>query len=336
MTTLTKTIAVIGAGSWGTALAILLANNGYAIKLWSHEAHHVNDMRATRVNNLFLPGIQLPDNIELYDNLAETIKDIEDILIVVPSHAFRSVVTEIKPNLAANAKIAWGTKGMDTSSGELFDQIAAKILGPTHPIAILSGPSFALDVAAGLPAAVTIASPDASFAEDLAAKFNAPNFRVYTSTDMTGVELCGVVKNILAIAAGISDGLGLGASALSGLITRGLAEMQRLGVALGAKPETFLGLAGVGDLILTCTDDKSRNRRFGKAIASGKTNDEAVKQIGQVVEGVYNLKAIYTLIQKMNINMPITEEVYRVVCEGLSPQTAVENLFARKPKAEGK
>lgn len=334
MTSPTNTIAVLGAGSWGTALAILLANNGHPIRLWSNETKDIDEMQTTGCNQRYLPDIKLPNTIELFKDLPSTLENIEDILIVVPSHAFRSVLTEIQPLLSPKAKIVWGTKGMDTKTGKLLDQIANEILGTQHLIAVLSGPSFALDVSIGLPAAVTIASPNEDFAEYLANKFNASNFRVYTSQDITGVEICGVVKNVLAIAAGISDGLGLGASALSALITRGLAEMQRLGLALGAKPETFLGLAGVGDLILTSTDDKSRNRRFGKALALGKTNEEAAKEIGQVVEGIHNLKAIYTLIQKLNISMPITEQVYQVAFEGLSPQVAVRNLFDREVKAE--
>lgn len=330
-----KTIAVLGAGSWGTALAILLANHHQHVKLWSHESDHVAEMQATRSNQRFLPGFPLPAHIELFSELSAAVKDVEDILIVVPSLAFRSLLLSLKPFISTHTRLVWGTKGMDTTTGHLLDEVAREILGKNHPLAILSGPSFALDVAANLPAAVTIASHDKHFSHALALRFNSSTFRVYTTQDMVGVEICGVVKNILAIAAGISDGLGLGASAQSALITRGLAEMQRLGLALGAKPGTFLSLAGIGDLILTCTDDKSRNRRFGKAIAAGKTQAEAITEIGQAVEGMYNLKAIHDLIQKKHVSMPITEQIYQVIYEGLPPRVAVQNLFAREIKEDG-
>ncbi|MDF3054670.1 MAG: NAD(P)H-dependent glycerol-3-phosphate dehydrogenase [Gammaproteobacteria bacterium] len=331
---MTDTMAVLGAGSWGTALAILLARNGLSVKLWGHDLQHIQEMQATGTNQRYLPGISLPSNLQLCHDLSLTVKDVQDILIVVPSRAFKSLLLSVKTHLSSHTRIVWGTKGMDTSTGHFLDQVAGDILGAQHALAVLSGPSFALDVSSGLPAAVTIASTNTVFAKSLAKKFTGPTFRVYTSQDVIGVEVCGVVKNILAIAAGISDGLGLGTSAQSALITRGLTEMKRLGMALGAKSETFIGLAGVGDLVLTCTDDKSRNRRFGKALALGKTNEQAAKEIGQVVEGIHNLRAIHDLIQKIHISMPITEQVYQVAFKGLSPQAAVQALFARKTKPE--
>ena len=328
-----KPIAVLGAGSWGTALAILLANNGQAVKLWGHDPQHIQQMARDRTNARYLPHISLPASLELFDDISKALSHTQDVLSVIPSRVFVDVLTEIKPHLLPTARLVWGTKGL-TRERELLHVAAARILGESHALAALSGPSFAAEVAKGLPTAVTIATTDHLFARDLTARFNSNCFRVYTTSDITGVEVCGVVKNILAIAAGIVDGLHLGANALSALITRGLVEMKRLGMALGGKPETFTGLAGLGDLVLTCTDNQSRNRRFGRAIGEGKTADEALKEIGQAVEGYHNLAATYELAQQLGVDMPITTQVYHIIFEKKSPSLAIQTLLSREPKGE--
>ncbi|HVV69570.1 MAG TPA: NAD(P)H-dependent glycerol-3-phosphate dehydrogenase [Gammaproteobacteria bacterium] len=327
-------IAVLGAGSWGTALAVLLAENGYEVRLWSYDPEQVAQMRKIRCNAYYLPEITFPDNLEVFDDLPATLNQIQDILIVVPSHAFQGLLQRLKPELSVGSRLVWGTKGLDPQSGQLLHTIAQETLGIELPTAVLSGPSFAREVALKKPTAVTIATTDSAWAEALTARLNNSYFRVYTTSDIVGVEVCGAVKNILAIAAGVVDGLQLGINALSALVTRGLAEMQRLGIALGGKPQTFLGLAGVGDLMLTCADNQSRNRRFGAAIARGKTEDQAIAEIGQVVEGASNLKAVYRLAQQLQVEMPITEQIYEVLYQGLPVQAAIENLFSRQPRSE--
>lgn len=326
-------IAVLGAGSWGTALAILLANNGQRVKLWGYDSSQVEQMARDRTNARYLPNIPLPPSLQLSSDLAETLADTQDVLLVVPSYAFTEVLIQAKPHLLPTARLVWGTKGL-TVDRELLHIAAARILDAAHPLAVLSGPSFASEVARGLPTAVTVAATDPAFASDLITRFNSNYFRVYTVHDITGVEVCGVVKNILAIAAGIVDGLHLGANATGALITRGLAEMKRLGIALGGHPETFTGLAGLGDLVLTCTGGQSRNRRFGYALGEGKTAEAALKEIGQAVEGYRNLEAAYQLAQELKVSMPITEQVYQIVFENKSPKTAVQALFSREPKNE--
>ncbi len=326
-------IAVLGSGSWGTALAILLANNGQQVRLWGHNPQHVAQMQQAGCNDQYLPGIAFPANLQLFANLSVALAGVQDILIVVPSHAFQQLLLQIKPELSANSRVAWGTKGLDPESGRLLHVLTKDLLGKL-PTAVLSGPSFAREVALKRPTAVTVASTDPQFASALTARCNNAYFRVYTTQDIIGVEVCGVVKNILAIAAGVVDGLQLGINALSALITRGLAEMQRLGTTMGGQPQTFMGLAGVGDLVLTCTDNQSRNRRFGKAIASGNSQSNAIAEIGQVVEGVHNLKAVHQLAQHLGVEMPIIEQIYQVIFEGLPVQAAIQNLFAREPKSE--
>jgi len=330
---LQEPIAVLGAGSWGTALAILLANNGQPVRLWGHDAQHMADMAELRNNPRYLPGIAFPASLQLVTRLDTALQDVRDVLIVVPSTVFATVLTKLKPLLTPQARIAWATKGLSTDH-RLLHQVASDLLGPTHSLAILSGPSFAREVALGLPTAITAAATDPAFAQDLVTRFSNHYFRVYLSNDLTGIEICGVVKNILAIAAGISDGLHLGANALSALITRGLTEMQRLGLALGGQPATFIGLAGLGDLVLSCTDNQSRNRRFGQAIAQGKNREQALLSIGQAVEGCVNLPIIYELAQQRGVEMPIIEQVYRVVYQGCSPQDAIHSLLQRQPRQE--
>lgn len=332
--TVNSPIAVLGAGSFGTALAILLAKNGQSVRLWGHEPNHVKELQARQSNERYLPGIALPNAISLYTELAATLQDIQDILIVVPSKAFADVLKQIKPLVDQQVRLVWGTKGLDPQSGDLLHTVVSDIFGEQTPLAAIAGPSIAKEVALGLPTAVTAATNNDLFAQDLVKRFMNNTFRVYTTSDVIGVEICGLVKNILAIATGIVDGLKLGSNAVSAFITRGLAEMTRLGLALGSMPQTFMGLAGVGDLILTCTSSQSRNRRFGAAIVAGKSIEQALQEINQVVEGLSNLKSVLQLAKKHGVDMPITQQVYRVLFEGLSPQLAMATLFARDPKSE--
>jgi glycerol-3-phosphate dehydrogenase (NAD(P)+) len=329
-----STIAVLGAGSWGTALAVLLARNGHAVTLWGHDAAHMARVAHDRGNSAFLPGIPFPDNLSVSDDLQSLASSAQRFLLVVPSHAFRSVLTAVQPHMSRDAVVAWATKGLDTGTGKLLSQVGDEILGVATASGIVSGPTFAKEVANGLPTAVTVASADMAVAEDIAQWLRNDRVRVYTSQDRVGVELGGAVKNIMAIATGISDGLGFGANARAALITRGLAEMQRLGAAMGARPETFMGLAGLGDLVLTCTDDQSRNRRVGLALGKGRPLKLALADLGQVAEGVTTAREVHALAQRLNVDMPITEQVYRVLWESLSPQQAVEALLRREPRQE--
>ena len=291
-------------------------------------------MVTDRENKRYLPDVAFPDNLTAYPDLGECLDGVRDILIVVPSHGLRSTLTRIKPMLGPDSRICWATKGFELSTGKLPHQVAAEVLGDDIPVAVLSGPTFAKEVGAGLPTAMTIASPDEEFARSLAETISSDNFRAYTSDDMIGVEVGGAVKNALAIGAGMSDGLGFGANTRIALINRGLVELMRLGVALGAKQETFMGLAGMGDLVLTCTDNLSRNRRMGLALASGKTVEEAQEEIQQVVEGVKAAKAVHEVSEELGIEMPIVNQVYRILYEGLTPREAVEALMSRELKPE--
>jgi len=332
MASLTHPIAVLGAGSWGTALAIQLARNGNDTRLWGHDPGQIASMRELAENRRYLPGHPLPDGLHLYDELS-CLDGVQDLLIVVPSHAFRETLQAIKPRLRDGCRISWATKGLEPDSHKLLHQMVLEELGE-RPMAVISGPTFAREVAEGLPTAVTVASNDEFFAMDLARRLHGANFRAYTSEDITGVEIGGAVKNVLAIAAGIADGLGYGANTRSALITRGLAEMMRLGVALGGKQETFMGLAGLGDLVLTCTDNQSRNRRFGLALGQGKSAEQALVEIDQVVEGIQTANEIHALAGKHRVEMPITEHVFRVLHDGMSAREAVVSLLNRDLKPE--
>lgn len=327
-------ITILGAGSWGTALAIVLAQNGQPTRLWGHDPDHIAKIKISGINDPYLPGIKLPENLVLYDRLDQALEGVKDILIAVPSHAFAETLIAVKSLAAPDLRIAWGTKGCDPHSLKLLDATVADIFHPCQPMAVLAGPSFAKEVADGLPTAVTAASNSRPFAHDLVTRFHNHYFRVYTSDDIIGAEVGGLVKNTLAIAAGIVDGLHLGGNALSAMITRGLTEMTRLAVALGGKPKTIIGLAGLGDLILTCTGNQSRNRRFGVAIAQGKTLEQAKQEIGKVIEGLANLKSAHRLREILKISMPITEQVYKIVYENTPPISAVNALFARNPRKE--
>ncbi len=286
------------------------------------------------MNTRYLPGAGFPDNLRSLSDMSACLDSVRDVLVSVPSHALRETLTAIKPFLATGARVCWASKGFELETGKLPHQVAREVLGEDRPMAVLSGPTFAKEVGAGLPTAMTIASNDTAFAEELAANLSGDNFRAYTSDDIVGVEVGGAVKNILAIGAGISDGLGFGANSRVALVTRGLVEMTRLGVALGAKKDTFMGLAGMGDLVLTCTDDQSRNRRMGLALASGKSVAEAAAEIRQVVEGVKAAKAVHDVAQKLGIEMPICHQVYRILYEGVAPLEAVGTLMRRQIRPE--
>jgi glycerol-3-phosphate dehydrogenase (NAD(P)+) len=326
--------AILGAGSWGTALAMLLADNGYSVNLWAHRAEHADAMNQQRSNERYLPGITFPDNLKVSADLQQVVTQADTVLIVVPSHAFRETLCAIKPFLKTNHRIAWGTKGLEPDSQKLLHQQAVEELDKDFSLAVVSGPTFAKEVAMKQPGAVTVASNNKQFANDMALALHNDHFRAYTSEDIVGVEIGGAVKNVMAIAAGVADGLGFGANTNAALIARGLAEISRLGVALGGQQETFIGLTGLGDLVLTCTDNQSRNRRFGMAMGKGENREQAIADIGQVVEGIATAKEVYGLAREMNVDMPITEQVYKVLYEGVSPREAVHSLFNREPKPE--
>lgn len=327
-------VAVLGAGSWGTALAIQFARSGRPTRLWGRDRARQADMARERRNGRYLAAGTFPPALEVEPDLAQALHGVQDVLIAVPSHAFRAVLEEIKPLLAPQMRLAWATKGFELPSGLLPHQVARAVLGPHRDLAVLSGPTFAREVGAGLPTAMTIASSDAGFARTLAQDLSSAQFRAYTSTDIVGVEVGGAVKNVLAVGAGLSDGLGFGANTRVALITRGLAEMMRLGVALGAQRDTFMGLAGLGDLVLTCTDDQSRNRRFGLELAAGKTPEQALAHIGQVVEGYPAAKALHAVAAGAGVEMPLCEGVYQVLYESVPAREAVRMLMTRPIKSE--
>jgi len=327
-------VAVLGAGSWGTALAIQLARSGHPTRFWGRNREALAAMAASRRNDRYLSSAEFPASLLIEPDLAAALAGARDVLIAVPSHAFRPLLLQMQPHLTPDTRLAWATKGFELDTGLLPHQVAREVLGSNRAVAVLSGPTFAREVGAGLPTAMTIASSDAHFAKALAHALSSANFRAYTSTDITGVEVGGAVKNVLAVGAGLSDGLGFGANTRVALITRGLAEMMRLGVAAGAHRDTFMGLAGLGDLVLTCTDNQSRNRRFGLALAAGRTAQQALAEIGQVVEGYTAAKATYAVAKRMNVEMPLCTGVYRVLYEGVPPREAVRELMTRPIKSE--
>ena len=328
-------VAVIGAGSWGTALALQLARCGSDVRLGGVlELDLLEAMARDGENARYLPGAAFPSNLTANPDLEACLDGVRDVLVVVPSHGLRDTLTKIKPMLSLDSRVCWATKGFELHSGKLPHQVAAEVLGPERSMAVLSGPTFAKEVGDGLPTAMTIAANDDDFAQELAKALSSDNFRAYTSDDMIGVEVGGAVKNVLAIAAGMSDGLGFGANTRIALITRGLVELMRLGVALGAKEETFMGLACMGDLVLTCTDNLSRNRRMGLALASGMSIEEAKEEIQQVVEGVLAAEAVKEVADDLGIEMPICQQVYQILYEGTSPREAVQALMGRALKPE--
>ncbi len=331
---MSSTISILGAGSWGTALAIQAARNGCRTMLWGHNPSHIACLSKDKKNNHYLPGLSFPTSLSVTDNLETAINFSNIILLSIPSHAFKNTLIQLKPFLNHKTQIAWATKGFNTDDGLLLSQVVEQELSKQIHTAILSGPTFAEEVAKGLPTAITIASETPDFSRQLANLLHNQCFRTYTSQDIIGVQVGGAIKNVLAIAAGIADGLGFGANTRAALITRGLQEIIRLGIKLGGKPDTFMGLAGLGDLILTCTDDQSRNRRFGLALGKGENKEKTIKTIGQEIEGVSAARETYLLSLKHKIDMPITEQTYKVLYENLNPRTAVQNLLGRDQKAE--
>ncbi|HEX5792873.1 MAG TPA: NAD(P)H-dependent glycerol-3-phosphate dehydrogenase [Rheinheimera sp.] len=328
-------IAVIGAGSYGTALAICLARNGNSISLWGRNSHDIEQMAQQRLNQKYLPDIRLPDTLQVTADLAEAVGSSRDILLVVPSHAFAQTLRQIKPLLQVNARVAWATKGLEPETGRLLQDVARDILGEQVSLAVFSGPTFAKEMAMGMPTAISLSSTDAEFIARLSDLLHcAKSFRVYTNPDFIGVQLGGAVKNVIAIGAGMADGIGFGANARTALITRGLTEMCRLGCALGAKKDTFMGMAGLGDLVLTCTDNQSRNRRFGLLLGQGKAVDDAISSIGQVVEGYRNAKEVFNLAQRVGVEMPITEQIYQVLYQGKDVKLAALDLLGREKRDE--
>ncbi|KFI09684.1 NAD(P)H-dependent glycerol-3-phosphate dehydrogenase [Vibrio coralliilyticus] len=328
-------MTVLGAGSYGTSLAISLARNGANVVIWGHDPEHMARLQSDRANHEFLPDIDFPQSLIVESDLEKAVQASRDLLVVVPSHVFGIVLNNIKPHLRVDSRICWATKGLEPETGRLLKDVAVEALGEGYSLAVLSGPTFAKELAMGMPTAISVASPDESFVSELQEKIHcSKTFRVYANSDFTGMQLGGAVKNVIAIGAGMSDGIGFGANARTALITRGLAEMTRLGAALGAQPETFMGMAGLGDLVLTCTDNQSRNRRFGLALGQGKDVDTAQDEIGQVVEGYRNTKEVWLLSQRMGVEMPIVDQIYQVLYQGKDAHMAAKDLLARDKKSE--
>lgn len=324
---------VLGAGSWGTALAIQLARCGHAVTLWGHDSAHIGDLNRTRRNRRYFPDIDLPSNVRGESSLAAAADGADLLLLAVPTHAFAELVGRLAPHLDGRG-LAWACKGFEPGGGRFLHEVARDCLGADVPLAVVTGPSFASEVARDLPTAVTVAGDDEDFTRFTAQALHAGSFRAYTSIDMVGAELGGAVKNVLAIATGISDGLELGNNARAALVTRGLAEMMRLGSALGARRETLMGLAGMGDLVLTCTGDESRNRRLGLALGRGEAVTSAEAGIGQVVEGVAAALEVRRLAKRHQVKMPISKQVFGILHKGWDPAEGVRRLLAREQKAE--
>lgn len=324
-------IAILGAGSWGTAVAIHLAQCGNRVLLWGHRPEHVDAMAKERRNARYLPNTDFPDDLTPTANLEQCLKQASILIIAVPSHAFAEILDQItiRPD-----GLAWLTKGLDPKQNQLLSELVFERWGESFPIAVISGPSFAREVAEGLPTALVVAGNHSKHSQAIRDRLHHKNMRVYLSDDYQGVQLCGAVKNVLAIACGISDGLRFGANAKAALITRGLAEMSRLGASINAQTETFMGLAGMGDLVLTCTDDQSRNRRFGLKLGEGNSLEEAEKEIGQVVEGKYNAAQVCSLAATQQVELPICQVVNALLQGQITPKQAVDDLMRRPPRDE--
>ena len=334
--------AVLGAGSWGTALAILLAEKGVETTLWARKEETARKIRDAGENPLYLPGFPLPPDLEVTPELERALSGKEVVLLAVPSHGMRQTARLISDMIGAGILerpprvYVSAAKGIENETFMTMTEVLSEVLPrePSHELAVLSGPSFAKEVALKMPTAVTIAAFSEETARMLTELFSTDFFRVYSTLDVTGVQLGGAVKNVMAVAAGISDGLGFGTNTRAALITRGLAEMSRLGLKLGANPLTFAGLAGLGDLVLTCTGDLSRNRQVGLKLGKGQTMEEIRSSMNQVAEGIRTSKSLYRLSRRHNVEMPITAEVYKVVHKGLDPRKAVRSLLDRPPKPE--
>lgn len=329
-------VGVIGAGSWGTALANLLAGKGVDVHLWVREEEVFNQIKKEHVNSTFLPGVELDSRLKPVQTFDEALFERELLLMAVPSHVFREVLTHLRPCLRKGMSFITATKGIENDTLMIMSQVAADILPEEYmaDFSSLDGPSFAKEVSKKLPTAVTIACADLGHAERLQRLFNTEFFRVYVSQDVIGVQLGGALKNVIAIAAGAADGLEFGLNARAALITRGLAEITRLGTAMGANPHTFAGLAGMGDLVLTCTGDLSRNRTVGFKIGKGLSLKEITGSMNMVAEGVKTTRSTYELAKKTGVDMPITTQVYQILYEGKNPKAAVKELMGRELKAE--
>jgi glycerol-3-phosphate dehydrogenase (NAD(P)+) len=326
-------ISVLGAGSWGTALALQLARNGHSVTLWGHLPEHIDRLLQDGENAEFLPGIPFPENLRPVASLQQAVAGKRFIIIVIPSKAYRQFLGQLKPFVDKQARVFWASKGFELETGKFLHELVTEELGVEH-FGVISGPTFATEVAKNLPAAVTCAGSQAESTLELAELLHGGHFRCYTSSDVIGVEVGGALKNVLAIAVGAVDGLNLGANTRAALITRGLSEIMRFGECMGAQRETLMGLSGLGDLILTCTDNQSRNRRFGLAVGQGKGIDEAIEAIGQTVEGYRAARAVFDIARQRSLSMPITEQVYRVLYENKPLVQAVQDLESRALKPE--
>ena len=331
-----QAIGIIGAGGWGIALAKLLAEKGERVTLWCHGQEAYHDLQEKRESRTYLPGVIVPAAVQITRSLEQTVSNKGFIVCVVPSHAVRGVLVKTRPHTSRQTRIVCGTKGLEEESLKTMGEVLAEIFGECEKVlhAFLSGPTFALEVAQCLPAAVTVAAYSEEVAKEIQRVLSTQTLRVYTSQDVIGVQMGGVIKNIIAIASGISDGLGLGQNARAALITRGLAEMTRLAVRMGADPLTLAGLPGVGDLILTCTGGLSRNRQVGMHIAEGRSIEEIAHETQMVAEGIRNTRSVWLLARQLGVEMPIVEQMYRVIYEQKKPSEAVRNLMQRSLKPE--
>ena len=327
-------VAVLGAGSWGTALAALLACQGHPVVVWGRDAAIAAAINSEHENPRYLPGIPLPENLRATTDLGSALEGAAWVLVVTPSHAFAETLHKLAPLRPEGAGVAWATKGFEPGSGRFLHEVAESILGGGVPLAVVTGPSFAKEVALGLPTALTVHSDDPAFAQTVAEAMHGPTFRAYTGDDMRGAELGGAMKNVLAVATGVADGMQLGLNARAGLITRGLNEILRLAAAIGARPETLMGLAGLGDLVLTCTGDLSRNRRLGLALGRGQSIEEAVREIGQVVESIQTADEVMRLAERHGVELPISRAVQQVLHGEMTPEQGLRQLLAREQKAE--
>ncbi len=327
-------IGIIGAGGWGTALAVLLSRKYDDVSLWCHSAETFARIRETGENAAYLPSVKLPDRLRVTSSLEVTASGRALLICVTPSHVLREVMTEAAPFVTSETIVCCGSKGIEEATLMTMGDVLADVLGKPDRHAFLSGPTFALEVAKGLPAAVTAASAAPAVARNVQQSLGSPEFRVYTSTDVVGVQLGGVIKNVIAIAAGVSDGLELGHNARAALITRGLAEMTRLAVKMGADPMTLSGLPGLGDLVLTCTGHLSRNRNLGFQLGQGRRLADVVAGTRMVAEGVRNTRTVHLLAQRHGVEMPIVAQMYRVLYEDKEPMQAVRDLMGRTQKAE--
>ena len=323
----TKTIGVVGAGSWGTALSILLAGNGYQVDLWVYEEDLCDEMVRARENKTYLPGFKLPESIHPIHSLKDAVARQKTILLVVPTHVLRSTVQSMMDHLEPDCLIINASKGIENGTLLPVHKILQETLPDSHPLAVLSGPTFAKEVARGVPSAIVAASDRQETAERVKEIFSCDHLKVFTSTDLMGVEIGGALKNVIAIATGISDGLELGFNTRAALINRGLVEITRIGTAMGARPETFSGLSGMGDLVLTCTGDLSRNRTVGLKLGQGQTLEEITTGMQMVAEGIRTVISAHQLKNKFGIQASIIEETYQVVQKGKSPRQALRDLM---------